>query len=235
MQDKFSNAAQPGTEADALHKQSEKLWTKLRFDGYRDGAVQDNSEVYGLLDKALAIDPNHVASLHLKGCVLYWDGRKAEAEDCLKAALVIDPAMRPASLILSGILYHSGRYAEAVTCLEAAAKAAPQSAKGWNDLGDMLLATGRYAEAVTAFAEVLGGENLGTPGDSPYERTVAQYLTGEARVKLGDIPKAGLAFAEAAALAEAAHDDTMYQVAQAQVRHFAAPKPGPYIRSGEYK
>lgn len=65
------------------------------------------------LDRTLALRPDEVAALKLKGDTLYLKGDDAGAEKMLLRALDIEPANEPACYALGRIYYHLQRYEDA--------------------------------------------------------------------------------------------------------------------------
>ncbi|MBC8063728.1 MAG: tetratricopeptide repeat protein, partial [Chlorobia bacterium] len=107
------------------------------------------------LEKALAIDPNHVDALANLAVVHHENGRFSEALVFIERALVRDP-VRPDLLDKRGfILQDLGRHEEAVASFQFAIDAAPGYADAWFHLGNSLMELKDGEEAERAFRRVI--------------------------------------------------------------------------------
>jgi tetratricopeptide (TPR) repeat protein len=61
--------------------------------------MQDYDRALADLDRALAIDPGHVAALSGRALTLFGLGREQEARDTLRAALTLNPWLRERELL----------------------------------------------------------------------------------------------------------------------------------------
>lgn len=75
--------------------------------------AQRLDDALSTLDRVLALQPDQVTALKLKGDTLYLKGDDAAAEKMLLRALDIEPANEPARYALGRIYYHLRRYNDA--------------------------------------------------------------------------------------------------------------------------
>jgi class 3 adenylate cyclase/TolB-like protein/Flp pilus assembly protein TadD len=115
----------------------------------------------GQIDRALDINPSDADSAALRGAILVWAGRAAEAVPSAQSALRLDPANARAALYLGIAYYFLGRYGEAVGSVDRALA---------GNLGRNTQVTGRPVLAA-AYAE------LDRPEDAERERNAAMQLS----------------------------------------------------------
>ena len=72
----------------------------------------------GQIDRALEINPSDVESFSMRGAILVWAGRAAEALRWLEGALRLDSANARATFLLGTAYYFLDRYGESVEALD---------------------------------------------------------------------------------------------------------------------
>jgi len=68
-----------------------------------------SNEAQALMERALKLDPESAAALHLKGTLACRSGETAAAEDLFRAGIAADPGFGPCYSALAGLLWESGR------------------------------------------------------------------------------------------------------------------------------
>jgi adenylate cyclase len=72
----------------------------------------------GQIDRALEINPSDAESFSMRGAILVWAGRAAEALPWLEGALRLDSANARATLLLGTAYYFLDRYSESVEAMD---------------------------------------------------------------------------------------------------------------------
>ena len=72
----------------------------------------------GQIDRALVINPSDAESFSMRGAILLWAGRAAEALPWLEGALRLDSANARATFLLGTAYYFLGRYGESVGAMD---------------------------------------------------------------------------------------------------------------------
>jgi len=103
-------------------------------------------------DEALAIDPDHLESLHNKGVALSELERFDEAVACFARVTQLSPAFFAAHAGLSEALCNLGKHEEAIAAAQKAIEVDPTTPVGYTDKAFALLKLKRYHEANEAYA-----------------------------------------------------------------------------------
>jgi tetratricopeptide (TPR) repeat protein len=126
------------------------------FQSARLGSAEDRCR------RALALDPNHAASLHLLGLIHTQSGKLDTAIDLIAAAIKSNPNDAEYFSNLGVLLRHQNRFEEARKSHDLAIKLAPNSAKAWINLGDLLKAQGQYDESLLTYDHALTLDSTNT-------------------------------------------------------------------------
>ena len=131
-------------------------------------------EARRLVDRALAIDPNHVEASVLLGRIHVWSGRHAEALRLAQKTLGTAPNNPNALAFMGHALTVEGRPEEALGYLERAIRLNPTPPVWYSfHLGHALLQLGRLDKAIENFEKVLERNEGFTPA---YWFLIAAYL-----------------------------------------------------------
>ena len=111
-------------------------------------ARKENTQALMLMNRGLAINPQHLTTLAAKGNLLGGqEGQGLEAETCFKTALSVDPnhwmTLYNYGVYLAGVR----RYAEAVEMYERAGRTDPNHHLSFWNLSNLLLRLGDYPRA----------------------------------------------------------------------------------------
>ncbi|MHC4201993.1 MAG: tetratricopeptide repeat protein, partial [Planctomycetota bacterium] len=136
------------------------------------------SETIEEVGKVLAVDPDNVEALDLRGDLLLAGKHPDKAVSDLSRAAILDPVDTKRLIVLGKALLDTedaGRHAEAQTILERAAKALPKSKDAKVQLGRALVALRRHEDAIVRLTEVIAVDS---------KNAAAFRLRGEARIAL---------------------------------------------------
>lgn len=145
------------------------------------------------LERLLALNPQHVAALKVKGRALYLAGHDAEAERTLTAAAALAPADDDIVYDLGRISYQQKRYRDAAEQFQRAIRLNPLSHKAFDNLG---LATEALGDATQALRHYLKAIELVHTAHPRYDAVYANLA--DLMLKLGEYGKAFDLAAEAA-------------------------------------
>ena len=90
------------------------------------GAQGKTTQALKMVERALALEPDDVEALNLKGSILYEDDRDEEAEECHLAALRLDPHSVEAHYSLASIANDRHDFAGALRHCHAGFQAIPR-------------------------------------------------------------------------------------------------------------
>jgi predicted Zn-dependent protease len=148
-----------------LHRcQPDNLRVQVGLAQCRD-ATGDRAEAVRMLDRVLAVRPDHAPALAQRGRIALESGQHADAEDWLRQAVTLDPSDHQSRHHLMLCLYHNGKEAEAKEhdqrlkqreadlqrfdeIVNVELRERPNDAALHCELGQLLLRTGRREEGV---------------------------------------------------------------------------------------
>lgn len=99
----------------------------------------------------LAIDPNHLNSLHLLGLLCTSTARPAEAIELISRAAALAPAFPELQMSLGNALCQVDRFEEAIDRFRQAVTLRPDFADAWVNLGNTLADVARFDNALAAY------------------------------------------------------------------------------------
>jgi hypothetical protein len=136
-----------------------------------------HDEAVVVLERAIALAPDHVDARNDLGVVLLALGRPQAALDTLDAAAAAAPARADIQTNRGSALKELGRLDEAEAAQRRAVAIAPDWAPAWSNLGNVLKEQLRLAEAVEAYDEAVARD----PGfaEARFNRAVTHLLTGD--------------------------------------------------------
>ena len=110
-------------------------------------------EALGLIDRAIAADPENGPFFNTRGALYYALGMNAEAEAAFRRATALNPGDAPAWNNLGNALLKLDRVPEAETCFRGALALAPHMVSAINNLGVALKREGWLDKAIACFRE----------------------------------------------------------------------------------
>lgn len=111
-------------------------------------------DVQSCCERALAMDPHHVDSLHLIGLLSLHAKQYDHAVEWFSRAIRLDP--KPVYLTSLGTaLLAQARLEEALQVFDKAVQLNPDDAELWKNLGLALIEVGRLADAILIFQQAL--------------------------------------------------------------------------------
>jgi tetratricopeptide (TPR) repeat protein len=131
-------------------KIAELLAVALRH--HRSGQLAEAEVRYR---EILAIDPNHVASLHLLGAVAHQIGRHDQAVDLIGKAIALNDRVPAFHNNIGLALRALGRVEDAAVHYTRAVGLQPDFAEAHNNLGNILREQGKLDDAVARYQQVL--------------------------------------------------------------------------------
>ena len=140
----------PGAASNASHQIAELLDTALRH--HRAGRL---AEAEGCYRKILAIDQNHVDSLHLLGGIAHRVGRYEVAVDLIGKAIALNDRIPTFHNNIGLALDALGRTQDAVVHYRRAIALKPTYVEAHNNLGTALQAQSKLDEAVAQYQRAL--------------------------------------------------------------------------------
>jgi tetratricopeptide (TPR) repeat protein/SAM-dependent methyltransferase len=143
-------AAAPGATIDPSHQIAELLATALRH--HQAGRL---AEAEGYYRKILAIDQNHVDSLHLLGVIAYQIGRHDMAVDLIRNAIALNDRIPTFHNNIGLALDALGRTQDAVGHYRRAIALKPTYVEAHNNLGATLQAQSKLDEALVHYQRAL--------------------------------------------------------------------------------
>ena len=142
------NRSAPQTEVVA--RIADLLTLALRY--HRSGQLAEAEVHYR---EILAIDPNHVQSLHLRGVVAHRTGRNNEAVDLIGKAIALNDRVPAFHNNIGLALREIGRGEDAVVHYTRAIDLKPDYAGAHYNLGNILKEQGKLDEAIAHYRQVL--------------------------------------------------------------------------------
>ncbi len=106
-------------------------------------------------EKTLAIEPNRLSARKNLGTVLWFSGRRDNAEKTFKDVLKRVPADPVSHLYLGLMAHHRGQFALAADQFKAAGQLASSNPEVRSTAADAYLQAGRYFEAATLLEEII--------------------------------------------------------------------------------
>ena len=119
---------------------------------HRSGRLAQAEDGY---KEALAIEPNHVDSLHFLGVVALQSGRNDLAIDLIGKAIVLNDRVAAFHDHIGLALRALGQLGDAVAHFTRAAKLDPNFAAAYGNLGEVLREQGKFDDAVCQFRQAL--------------------------------------------------------------------------------
>ena len=150
----------------------------------------DPIDIEAELERALALDPNHLASLTMIGKLLMRLGKNAEAAAYLEQVTALAPDMVHSQARLGQALKHAGKFDEAANILHDAVAVAPKADGLSRMTMSALVQAGREEEAAALFGKYKEAKRRTLPNSL---ESGLEFL--EAKLSQAEIPKARLAWA----------------------------------------
>jgi tetratricopeptide (TPR) repeat protein len=141
--------------------------------------LEEFDEALADYDRALAIDPENIATLNNRGNVLLSLRRTSEALECYDRAVANQPDHPQSCNNRGAVLGRLGQYDEAFTCFDRALTLDPNLSPALVNRGTTLIAVNRLPEAIAAFDAALAIEPDSV--DAHWNRSVAQLASGDMR------------------------------------------------------
>ena len=140
-------------ELTAIDQAFAQAWYLL---GSVNQLLGNTTECLANYERALRLEPNHVATLNNVGVALQALGMPREAAASLRIAIRNKPDYAEAHSNLGNSLKDQGDLEAAVACYRRAIEIDPNYFDAYNNLGNGLRAQGNLAESVTCYEKALG-------------------------------------------------------------------------------
>jgi tetratricopeptide (TPR) repeat protein len=147
--------ARPRADAPSLWVQEEQKPVVHANRGAALMSIGSVEEAVKSFDEALAIDPDHIESLHNKGVALSELERFEEAVKCFERVTVLSPQFFAAHAGLSEALSNQGRHEDAVKAAQRAIAVDSSTPVGFTDKAFALLKLKRFRDANEAYASAV--------------------------------------------------------------------------------
>jgi tetratricopeptide (TPR) repeat protein len=118
---------------------------------HRAGDLEDADRLYCQI---LSADPNHAASLHLRGVIASQTGRRGDAIDLMRKAVAIEPSVAAYHIDLALAFKADAKPQDAVVSYRRGLALTPE-AEAYNDLGVLEQQLGRLDEAMASYRRAL--------------------------------------------------------------------------------